>query len=515
MAQEDEDSHPIVKSSALGEALSLEEGQRNEPGVRIKEKQFVNRDIQEQQQGGLNSTRVQQFDGYDLTKNEGPSTFIQDRLRSSKTLPPSLEQQYQIPDINSMKSENRPTSMVAEHLIGPGVIKLEDGLVPILGENSQSNELSVEGIHSDIISIEAPSPPPSPPPLPQILPSDFYNQTYVDGTWGAGIFVQDRIQIDNTLPNEANDLNYHKNGDGSSSKSTSHSVMATFLDVIQDNLELVQGYDGRISGLLGLTRGSPTGRKTFLQELVDQGSLHEPVVSMYLSTDGGSFLLGGIDPTQFLGELVYSPVTDPIAWQISLRGLGIRYRNNENGSNSLVPNSNSLPSLPPIINSSRTFDSYRQHYQQRRRLRRHLPSTDSIMHLSTLPLTPKTFPTTAKATYPSGRDETFKILPQLNIFQDAPLILDSGTSSILIPSDASQVIHSELHGNWDPIHQTWFLPCQGPDLIWWVSATHGIIQPYESLIYLLEDGRCQSLIFENPNADFWILGDTWLRGLYV
>ncbi|KAI8598062.1 aspartic peptidase domain-containing protein [Dissophora ornata] len=158
---------------------------------------------------------------------------------------------------------------------------------------------------------------------------------------------------------------------------------------------------------------------------------------MQLEPEGGSFLLGGIDHSQYTGEFIYTPpVTDPVFWQISLQGLGIR-------------------------------------------------SDGNVMVMSQ------------------------------NIFQDAALILDSGTSSILIPTAASEVIHPQLSGTWDPIHRAWFLPCEGPDLIWWISSGHGVVQPYKSLVHLLEDGRCQSLIFENQDANYWILGDTQLRGLYL
>ncbi|KAG0298270.1 hypothetical protein BGZ96_001236 [Linnemannia gamsii] len=367
--------------------------------------------------------------------------------------------------------------MVAARLIGPGAVKIEESLQPHLDTNPNPAH-SVEKDHSSAASVAPPTPPPAmPPPNP-----NFYNQTYVDGSWGAGTFIQDRVQVDTTPPGDVFNPYHHRNEDGAfESSSTGHVATVTLLNVVQDNLGLVKGYDGQISGLLGLTRASPTGRKTFLQELVDQGSLAEPVVSMHLSAEGGSFLLGGIDSSQYSGEMVYSPVTDPVTWQMSLQGLGIRYRD---GHYSAV----SQPSVP-IINSSGTIGP-------------HIPSTN--------PMSPSNTNLTSSTT---GR---YKVLPQLNIFQDAPLILDSGTSSILIPTNASQAIHSELSGTWDPIHRAWFLPCQGPDLIWWVSSgQHGIIQPYESLIYLLEDGRCQSLIFENPDAIYWILGDTWLRGLYV
>ncbi|OAQ35578.1 acid protease [Linnemannia elongata AG-77] len=457
---------PHVVSSTVQE----HEHERNGgAGVRAETSRSTSHGGQEQWQQVQSKTQHHQQQRRDVMGhgNGDPSTLL-DRLRSSKTLPPS-QPQPPAADVNEgMTTSDGNPPMVAARLIGPGANKIEDGL-QLLHQDTPNPAFSVEKVHSAAASIAAPVPPPPTSPI-----SSFYNQTYVDGSWGAGTFVQDRIQVDTTPPGEVFNSYHHMNDDGSfESSSTGHVATVTFLDVVQDNLGLVKGYDGQISGLLGLTRASPTGRKTFLRELVDQGSLAQPVVSMHLGAEGGSFLLGGIDPSQYSGQLVYSPVTDPVTWQMSLQGLGIRYRD---GHYSAV----SQPSAP-IINSAGTFN-----------------------------------PSRPSDTNPTSTNGKYKVLPQLNVFQDAPLILDSGTSSILIPTDASQAIHSELSGTWDPVHQAWFLPCQGPDLIWWVSSgQHGIIQPYESLIYPLEDGRCQSLIFENPDANYWILGDTWLRGLYV
>ncbi|KAF9149539.1 hypothetical protein BG015_008662 [Linnemannia schmuckeri] len=470
-----------IPPPAIFSALQEPERERNGgTGVRAETSRSSSYGEQEQWQQVHSKTQQphqqqqQQQRRDDMGHDNGDLYTLLDRLRSSKTLPPS---QPLLPEVNdgSTTTNNGNPPMVASRLIGPGAMKIEESL-QLLHSDTPNPALSVEKVLSAAASINAPAPPTTSSSL-----SNFYNQTYVDGSWGAGTFVQDRIQVDTTPPGEVFNPYHHKNDDGSfESSSTGHVATVTFLDVIQDNLGLVKGYDGQISGLLGLTRASPTGRKTFLRELVDQGSLAQPVVSMHLGAEGGSFLLGGIDSSQYSGQLVYSPVTDPVTWQMSLQGLGIRFRD---GHYSAV----TQPSVP-IINSSGTSNSLRP----------------SINPLS---------PPDTNSTSTGGK---YKVLPQLNIFQDAPLILDSGTSSILIPSDASHAIHSELSGTWDPIHRTWFLPCQGPDLIWWVSSgQHGIIQPYESLIYLLEDGRCQSLIFENPDANYWILGDTWLRGLYV
>ncbi|KAF9292084.1 hypothetical protein BGZ68_000071 [Mortierella alpina] len=327
-------------------------------------------------------------------------------------------------DHEAVASQAKMTAPFTTRLVGPGVSKIEDSL------QRTTNYGSMSGHQSARTQVYSPW-------------SRLYNQSFVDGSWGAGTFVQDRIQVDASPTTDTSSLSSQETG-------SAHSATVTFLNVVQDNLGLVRGYEGQVSGLLGLTRSSATGRKTFLQELVSQGSLAMPVMSMRLDLQGGSFMMGGIDPTQYSGELIYGPVTDPVTWQLSLQGLATRAR----------------PS----------------------------PGTDSSS--SAMPMS--------------------HLLPQSNIFQDASLIIDSGTSSILIPTAASEAIHGELSGTYDPIHRAWFLPCEGPDLVWWISSgQYGVIQPYESLIYPLEDGRCQSLIFENQDADYWILGDTWLRGLYL
>ncbi|KAF9941805.1 hypothetical protein BGZ67_003895 [Mortierella alpina] len=317
---------------------------------------------------------------------------------------------------NEVIADQAMSDPLAARLVGPGLSKIEDRRP--LTASEHGNTGGRQGARSQFYA-----------PW-----SRLYNQSYVDGSWGAGTFVQDRIQVDASSPSSS-----------AQEPSLACSAIVTFLNVVQDNLGLVRAYEGQVSGLLGLTRSSATGRKTFLQELVHQGSLAMPIMSMRLDLQGGSFMLGGIDPTQYSGELIYSPVTDPVTWQLSLQGLATR-------------------------------------------------------------------PRTAHGTASSAP----RMLPQSNVFQDAALIIDSGTSSLLIPTAASEAIHGELSGTYDPIHRAWFLPCEGPDLVWWIaSGQYGVVQPYESLIYPLEDGRCQSLIFESQEADYWILGDTWLRGLYL
>ncbi|KAF9102167.1 hypothetical protein BGX27_011140 [Mortierella sp. AM989] len=329
------------------------------------------------------------------------------------------------PSAGSAKERGKDSIIfhLVKRLIGPvGVMKIEDNLRKL--EDSDSNVNSIIGN-----SIKSPTPAPVPaPPGAEVPWSHFYNQSYVDGSWGAGVFVQDRIQIDTTPAGEVFNSYSHLHeldSDETESPSTiEQSAVVTFLDVVQDNLGLIRGYDGQISGLLGLSRASPTGRKTFLQELVEQGSLPQPVILMHLEIEGATFLLGGIDHSKYTGELIYSPVTDPIIWQISLQGLGTRVRD------------------PVSVPSS-------------------LSGLGADIHLG------------ASRSSPNGGS---KMIPQMDNFRDAALILDSGTSSILIPTGASQVIHAGLNGTWDLIHRTWFLPCTGPDLVWWISLNHAVVQ---------------------------------------
>ncbi|KAG0009751.1 Vacuolar protease A, partial [Entomortierella chlamydospora] len=392
------------------------------------------------------------------------------RNNESPTVAPHLQLTPTASSISSKSDEDQmresgsetlsSTSKTKENAMDSHVIHPTKRLERPEGETKiKDNDRLLEGVHSDVNPtstsddiIKSPSSQP-PPPTPS---TNFYNQSYEDGSWGAGTFVQDRIQIDTTPASEV-----YNPSPSPQTIDLQRTATITFLNVVQDSLDLVQGYNGQISGLLGLTRASPTGHKTFLQELVEQGSLPQPVVSMNLETEGASFFFGGINQSQYTGELVYSPVTDPINWQISLQGLGTRVK-------------------------------------------------DAASTFSTLSLGLK------KGTGVGiGAGDGFKMMPHMENLQGAALVLDSGTSFILIPSAASKVIHTELSGTWDPLHQAWFLPCTGPDLVWWISLYHAVVQPYESLVYPLEDGQCQSLIFENGNADFWILGDNWLRGLYV
>ncbi|KAF9357655.1 hypothetical protein BGX26_003330 [Mortierella sp. AD094] len=192
-----------------------------------------------------------------------------------------------LPSTSSTKENDMDSHIIhpTKRLVGPGgVIKIEN------------NDRLLEDFHSNVNPasgnrIKSPSSPPPPPPLPSPW-TNFYNQPYEDGSWGAGTFVQDRIQIDTTPAGEVYNpysslqvIDPDKFGVPPPPPPAEHSTTITFLDVVQDNLDLVRGYDGQISGLLGLTRASPTGHKTFLQELVEQGSLPQPVISMHLETE--------------------------------------------------------------------------------------------------------------------------------------------------------------------------------------------------------------------------------------
>ncbi|KAI1318262.1 1,3-beta-glucanosyltransferase [Mortierella claussenii] len=447
--------------------------------------------------------------GEDMTKSAGGKVAIAtgDNATSSNSSSgvPQLEGQVggnsTSHSINSRSSDSK-----VQQPAGPSVVKIEEGPWSLDPKDNDMHHQDAEpapsmtrGRVSAVAGVNLST------GVGSGADANFYNQTYVDGSWGAGTFVQDRIQIDTTPPGQVfinnnsvvennqairsphSDIKVPSPSSGksfspsSSSSSTGHGAAVTFLDVVEDNLGLVQGYDGQISGLLGLTRASPTGRKTFLQELVEQGSLAQPIISMHLEWEGGSFLLGGIDHSQYVGELIYSPVTDPVSWQISLQGLGTRSRN-RTASAAIDVGKGGKGQVGEAIGA---------------RVGPGIGKQQISGH-----------------TYDSNNAE-IRMLPQQSVFQDASLVLDSGTSSILIPTAASEAIHAELFGTWDPIHRAWFLPCEGPDLIWWISSGHGIVQPHESLVYKLEDGRCQSLIFEDQDADYWILGDTWLRGLYL
>lgn len=55
--------------------------------------------------------------------------------------------------------------------------------------------------------------------------------------------------------------------------------------------------------------------------MIDQGLVNEEVFSFWLNRDaeaeeGGELIFGGVDPTHFIGEHTYVPVTQKGYWQV-------------------------------------------------------------------------------------------------------------------------------------------------------------------------------------------------------
>lgn len=134
-----------------------------------------------------------------------------------------------------------------------------------------------------------------------------YNITYGDGTWGAGPIVADTVSIGGLVVQNQQ-----------------------ILDVTNSALDL-SSYGAGVSGLVGLMPISPVlNAIPPLQTIYKNKLLDMNVFSVYLtsslkSSQGGSFLFGGIDNTKFKGNLNYVPVTSSLStnkgmWYVTADG---------------------------------------------------------------------------------------------------------------------------------------------------------------------------------------------------
>ncbi|KAG0209054.1 hypothetical protein BGX28_000154 [Mortierella sp. GBA30] len=85
------------------------------------------------------------------------------------------------------------------------------------------------------------------------------------------------------------------------------------------------GFDGLLG--LGFDSNSEIGAATLVTNMVVQGQLDEPVVSVWLNkasdqdkslSNGGQFIFGGIDQSLYTGSITFLPVTSADDWQITV-----------------------------------------------------------------------------------------------------------------------------------------------------------------------------------------------------
>lgn len=86
--------------------------------------------------------------------------------------------------------------------------------------------------------------------------------------------------------------------------------------------------DFPFDGILGLgwDANSKGHLPTFFKELVDQGIVDKPVFAFSLGRQNGhdgELILGGSDPSLYMGHLHYAPIARKGVWEINLDGVGV------------------------------------------------------------------------------------------------------------------------------------------------------------------------------------------------
>ncbi|KDQ17046.1 hypothetical protein BOTBODRAFT_30435 [Botryobasidium botryosum FD-172 SS1] len=81
---------------------------------------------------------------------------------------------------------------------------------------------------------------------------------------------------------------------------------------------------GVTDGLLGLGFPSIAVSNTapLMDNLISQGAIREGVFGMYLAKEGSEAMFGGVNKDKFVGDLQWTPVTQPGFWQVNITGLG-------------------------------------------------------------------------------------------------------------------------------------------------------------------------------------------------
>ncbi|KAI9496004.1 aspartic peptidase domain-containing protein [Zychaea mexicana] len=116
--------------------------------------------------------------------------------------------------------------------------------------------------------------------------------------------------------------------------------------------------DPELDGIFGLgfAKLSLTGaKKSFVENLKDQGVIKEAVVSFHLgeSDKGGQLLIGGTNPDLYEGDLTFVEVTNDRYWEVPFGGIKVGNRTIMSGGGGISVGSNS--SMTAIIDTGTTL----------------------------------------------------------------------------------------------------------------------------------------------------------------
>ncbi|XP_029428498.1 gastricsin-like [Rhinatrema bivittatum] len=81
----------------------------------------------------------------------------------------------------------------------------------------------------------------------------------------------------------------------------------------------------KFDGILGLAYpGLAVGNAaTVMQGLLQQNALTEPVFSVYMGSQSGEVIFGGVDSSLYTGQIYWAPVTQELYWQITMNDFSI------------------------------------------------------------------------------------------------------------------------------------------------------------------------------------------------
>ncbi|XP_078500855.1 gastricsin-like [Lissotriton helveticus] len=84
-------------------------------------------------------------------------------------------------------------------------------------------------------------------------------------------------------------------------------------------------YYSKFDGIFGMAYPamSAGGATTVMQGMLQQNLLTNPIFSVYMGSQSGQIIFGGVDNSLYSGQIVWAPVTRQLYWQIGIDGFSI------------------------------------------------------------------------------------------------------------------------------------------------------------------------------------------------
>ncbi|XP_069098501.1 gastricsin-like [Pleurodeles waltl] len=84
-------------------------------------------------------------------------------------------------------------------------------------------------------------------------------------------------------------------------------------------------YYSKFDGIFGMAYPamSAGGATTAMQGMLQQNLLSNPIFSVYMGSQSGQIIFGGVDSSLYSGQIVWAPVTQEVYWQIGIDGFSI------------------------------------------------------------------------------------------------------------------------------------------------------------------------------------------------